>query len=60
MNTPSDVDNDFDKTIVEGGEKMLVLEFSIKGDVQILFVLTYKSNNEVKGVSWGSRNARVR
>ena len=51
MNTPSDLDNDFDYTIGEGGEKSLILDFSIKGDVGILFFLTYNSNNEVKGVS---------
>ena len=50
-NKPSDVDNDFDKTIREGGERMSVPEFSIKGNSEILFVSACKSDNEVKGVS---------
>ena len=58
-NKPLDVDNDFDKTSGEGGEKVSRLEFSIKDDGGILFVSVCKSDNEVKGVRWGSVNARV-
>ena len=49
-NKPLDVDNDFDKTSGEGGEKVSRLEFSIKDDGGILFVSVCKSDNEVKGV----------
>ena len=41
-NESSDVDNDFDKTIGEGGEIMQVSEFLIKGDGHF-FSVQYES-----------------
>ena len=40
-NKPSDADNYFDKSIGVGGEIILVLDLSIKGDGEIFFVLAY-------------------
>ena len=37
-NTPLDIDNDLDKTIGEGLERISVLDFSIKGDGEMVFV----------------------
>lgn len=48
---PSDVDNDFDITIGVSGERILVSDFSIKGDGGIIFVSVCTSDSEVKGVS---------
>ena len=40
--TPSNVDNDFDKTIGEVGEGMSASDFAIKVDGEIIFLLAYK------------------
>ena len=49
-NKPSDEENKFDKTIGEGSERMSVTEFLIKSDGEIVFVLAFKLDNEVKGL----------
>ena len=38
---------------------MSASDFAIKVDGEIIFLLAYKSDNEVKSVIWGSGNARV-
>ena len=58
-NKPSDISNDFDKTIGEGGEMISVSDFSIKGDGEMVFVSAFKSDKEIKCVSWGSGKVRV-
>ena len=58
-NKPSDVDKYFDKTSGEGVERMSVSVLSINGEGGIVFVSACKSDNEVKGVSRSSGNARV-
>ena len=50
-NKASDVGNDLDKTNWKGGERISVLKFSIKGDGEIVSVLAWKSDKEIKGVS---------
>ena len=50
-NKVSDVDIDFDKTIGEGGERISVSDFFIKGDAEMVFVSVCKSDKEVKIVS---------
>ena len=49
-NKPWDEENKFDKTIGEGSERMSVTEFLIKSDGEIVFVLAFKLDNEVKGL----------
>ena len=58
-NKPLDIDNDFVKTSGEGGEKILVSDVPMAGEGGIVFVLACKSDNEIKGVSLSSGNARV-
>ena len=50
-NKPSDIDNNLNKAIGEGGEIILVSHFPIKGDGQLVSISACKSNKEVKGVS---------
>ena len=50
-NKPSDIDNDLDKAIEEGGERILVSHFPIKDDGQLVSISACKSDKEVKGVS---------
>ena len=50
-NKSSDVDNDSYFKNREGGEGILVSDFSIKGARKIVSVSVYKYNKEVKGVS---------
>ena len=40
----------FDKTIGEDGGGMSASDFAIKVDDEIIFLLAYKSDNEVKSV----------
>ena len=54
-NKTSDVNNDLDKTNGEGGERILVSNFLIKGDRTIFSVSACKSDKEIKVVSRGSR-----
>ena len=54
-----DVDNNFDKNIGKGRERISVSDFSVKGDGGNIFFSAWKLDNEVKGMSWGSGNARV-
>ena len=58
-NKVSDVDIDFDKTIGEGGERISVSDFFIKGDAEMVFVSVCKSDKEVNLFSWGSGKATV-
>ena len=58
-NNTSDVDKDFDKTSVEGGERILVLDVSMTGEGGIICVFACKLDTEVKGYSVSSGNARV-
>ena len=53
-NKSSDVDNDLYFKNREGGEGILVSDFSIKSARKIVSVSVYKYNKEVKGVSWNS------
>ena len=48
--TPSNADNNFDKTIGEDGGGMSASDFVIKGDGEIIFVSAYKPDNEIKSV----------
>lgn len=59
-NKPLDIDNDLDKTIGEGLERISVLDFSIKGDDEMVFVSSCKLDKKVKSASWGSgKNIRM-
>ena len=58
-NKPLDINNDLIRNIGECGYGISVSDFSINGDGEIIFVSAWKSDKEVKAVSWGSGNVRV-
>ena len=47
-NKQSDVYNDFNKTIEEVGERILVADISISHDGGVVFVSAWKSDKEIK------------
>ena len=58
-NKLSDINNNFNKTIGEDKERISVSDLSIKDDGEFSLVSKYKSDKEVKSVSWGSENVSV-
>ena len=53
-NKLSDINNNFNETIGEDKERISVSDVSIKDDGEFSLVSKYKSDKEVKSVSWGS------
>ena len=48
-------DSNFNKNIVKGGEIMTVSEYLIKGDSEAIFILAWKLDKKVKGISQVSK-----